>query len=171
MAHIFHFHAPPRKAREMVELAAAKQSGQVRTRRIRFAIFALACSLLLLILLAEFARAGGPQYVAGGSYFNSGLAGQPLTWSSGSINYYTDQGDLSAVLRGLDADAFVADAFSRWTSISTAAVSATHAGQLAENVSGANVVLNPDRTVTMPADVLAGSSAPVAIVYDADGDP
>jgi hypothetical protein len=152
-----------------MDRAAAKQSGQLRIRRIRIAIFVLVCSLLLLVLLVEFARAGGPQYVAGVSYFDSGLAGQQLTWPGGSVHYYTDQGDLSSVLRGQDADAFVANAFSRWTLISTAAVSATHAGQLAENVSGANVILNSDRTVTMPADVLPGSLAPVAIVYDEDG--
>src|SRR6266576_1989831 len=162
---IFHFHKPLHNAREIAQLSAK----QLRARRIRFAIFALASSLLLVILLVEFARAGGPQYVAGVSYFNSGLAGQPLTWPGGSVHYYTDQGDLSAVLRGQDADAFVADAFSRWTLISTAAVSATHAGHLAENGSGSNVILNSDRTVTMPADVLPGSLAPVEIIYDEDG--
>ena len=63
----------------------------------------------------------------------------------------------------------VAAAFSRWISISTATVSATRAGQLSEDISGANVIVNSDRTVTMPADALAGSSKPVAIVYDSDG--
>ncbi len=169
MAHMFRFHAPIDRAREIAELDAAKQCGELRSRRIRFALYALVLSILLLMVLVQFARAGGPEYVAGVSYFNSGLAGQPLTWPGGSIQYYTDQGDLSSTLRGQDADAFVADAFSRWTSISTAAVSATRAGQLAENVSGANVILNSDRTVTMPADVLAGSQNPVAIIYDADG--
>src|SRR5882757_3963434 len=163
MAYLFHFHAPLHKIRQM-DRAAAKQSVQLRIRRIRVAIFVLVCSLLLLVLLVEFARAGGPQYVAGVSYFDSGLAGRQLTWPGGSVHYYTDQGDLSSVLRGQDADAFVADAFSRWTLISTAAVSATHAGQLAENVSGSNVILNSDRTLTMPGDVLPGSLAPVAVV-------
>ncbi len=36
------------------------------------------------------AQAGGPKYIAGASYFNSGLAGTPLTWSQGAITYYTD---------------------------------------------------------------------------------
>ena len=121
MAYIFHFHAPLHKVRQMAYLAVMKQSTQLRDRRIRITIFVLACSLLLLVLLVEFARAGGPQYVAGVSYFNSGLAGQPLAWPGGSVHYYTDQGDLSSVLRGQDADAFVANAFSRWTLISTAA--------------------------------------------------
>jgi hypothetical protein len=37
----------------------------------------------------QFARAGGPRYIAGISYFNSGTAGTPLTWAEGAVNYYT----------------------------------------------------------------------------------
>jgi len=126
--------------------------------------------ILLLIALVEFARAGGPTYVAGVSYFNSGLAGQPITWPNGAITYFTDQGSLSPILAGPAADAFVADAFSRWTAISTAAGTATRAGQLAEDVNGANVILNADRTITMPADIQPSATAtPVAVAYDADG--
>jgi hypothetical protein len=126
-------------------------------------------NLSLLSLLSGFARAGEPEHVAGASYFNPGLAWQPLTWASGSVSYYTDQGDLSTILPGPDADALVAAAFSRWTLVSTAAVSATRGGQLSEDVSGTNVIFNDDRSVTMPADTLAGSTKPVAIIYDADG--
>jgi len=86
--------------------------------------------LTLLFTLMPLAHAGGPKYVAGVSYFSQGTAGTPLTWAQGAITYYTDQGDLSPILPGPSADAFVADAFSQWTSISTAAVSATRAGQL-----------------------------------------
>ena len=113
---------------------------------------------------------GGAAYVAGVSYFNSGQAGQSITWPNGAIAYFTDQGNLSPILSGPAADSFVADAFSRWTAISTAAVTATRAGQLAEDVSGANVILNADRTITMPADVQPdATTTPVAVVYDADG--
>jgi hypothetical protein len=64
----------------------------------------------------------------------------------------------------------VADAFSQWTSISTAAVTATRAGQLAEDVSGTNVYRNSDGTITMPADIMPlASGTPVGIVYDVDG--
>jgi hypothetical protein len=126
--------------------------------------------ILLLIALVGIARAGGPEYVAGVGYFNTGLAGQPVTWPSGAISYFTDQGSLSPILAGPGADAFVADAFSRWTSVPTSAVTATRAGQLAEDVSGANVILNADRTITMPADIQPSATAtPVAVVYDADG--
>lgn len=124
----------------------------------------------MLITFVQVGQAGGPKYVAGISYFNSGTAGTPLTWAQGQVNYYTDQGDLSPILPGASADAFVADAFSQWTSISTAAVAAIHAGQLAENVSGANVYRNPDGTITMPADIMPTAvGTPVGVVYDEDG--
>src|ERR1700680_363481 len=116
------------------------------------------------------AFAGGPKYVAGTTYFNSGTAGTPLTWSQGRLNYYTDRGNLSLILPGASADAFVADALSQWTSIPTAAISDVRAGQLAEDVSGANVSVNPDGSINIPADIEPGAVAtPIGIVYDADG--
>ena len=50
------------------------------------------------------AFAGGPKYVAGTTYFNSGRAGTPLTWSQGLLNYSTDRGNLSPILPGASAD-------------------------------------------------------------------
>jgi hypothetical protein len=124
---------------------------------------------LVMLALSELASAGGPGYVAGVNSFNAGTKGTPLVWTQGTINYYTDQGNLSSLLPGPSADAFVADAFSRWTSISTAAVSVAHAGQLAEDVSGANVSAS-NGVITMPADILPSAvNQPVSIVYDADG--
>src|SRR5579884_4413701 len=87
---------------------------------------------LLLVLMMSYAGAvhgGGPLNVAGVSWFNPGVAGTPLLWSGGVVNYYTDQGSLSPILNSSAADAFVADAFSRWASIPTAAVAANRAGQ------------------------------------------
>jgi hypothetical protein len=66
-----------------------------------------------LIFLPSAALAGGPKYVAGTTYFNSGTAGTPLNWSQGSVNYYTDRGNLSPILPGATADALVADAWSQ----------------------------------------------------------
>src|SRR5438876_4625599 len=129
-------------------------------------------ALVLLVLGVIFliAHAGGPKYVAGASYFDPAVKGAPLAWAQGSVQYYTDQGDLSPILLGPDADAFVADAFSRWTSVSTAAISATRAGQLGENVSGANVMANSDHTITLPVDIQSSAvDKPVALVYDFDG--
>ncbi len=126
--------------------------------------------IVLLLTLLQLARAGGPRYIAGVSYFNQGTAGTPLSWAQGEVNYYTDQGSLSSTVSGPQADALVADAFSQWTSISTVALSATHAGQLAENVNGSNVYRNSDGTITMPADILpTATGTPVGIVYDFDG--
>ncbi len=103
--------------------------------------------------------------MAGASYFDPTTMGTPVIWAQGTINYYTDQGDLSAILPGPSADTFVAAAFASWTSIPTAAVSATRGGQLAEDVDGANLTLTGT-----PADILPGAtSTPVGIVYDLDG--
>ncbi|MFI5070454.1 MAG: IPT/TIG domain-containing protein [Terriglobales bacterium] len=124
----------------------------------------------ILVVFASAALAGGPKYVAGTTFFNSGTAGTPLTWSQGTVKYFTDQGNLSPILTGPTADAFVADAWNQWTSIATVAVVAVHAGQLAEDVSGANVTVNSDRTINVPADIMPSAIAtPVGIVYDVDG--
>ena len=132
--------------------------------------FRLLAIIALIFLLIRVVRAGGPKYIVGVSYFNPGTMGTPLTWPEGGISYYTDQGDLSPVFPGASADALVADSFSQWTSISTAAISAVHAGQLGEDVNGNNVYANPDGTVTMPADILpSATGTPVGIVYDEDG--
>jgi hypothetical protein len=146
----------------------SKRSRRV-TLRLGF-VYPGAAVFVLLLTFMQLARAGGPRYVAGISYFNQGTAGTPLTWAQGAVNYYTDQGSLSPTVSGPQGDALVADAFSQWTSIPTAAVSATHAGQLAEDVSGANVYRNSDGSITMPADIMpTATGTPVGIVYDVDG--
>jgi hypothetical protein len=132
--------------------------------------FRLAAALAVVIFFAMMARAGGPKYVAGSSYFNSATMGQPLTWSLGQVNYYTDQGDLSPILPNSLANAFVANAFSQWTSVSTAALTASNAGQLAEDVNGSNIAVNSNGTVSAPADITSSATqTPVGIVYDYDG--
>src|SRR5580700_4526986 len=132
--------------------------------------FRLATALAIVVLFAVLARAGGPEYVAGSSYFNSSTMGQPLTWSLGQVNYYTDQGDLSPVLPNAAANAFVAGAFAQWTSVSTAALTATSGGQLAEDVNGENIVADSYGTITAPADITSSATqTPVGIVYDYDG--
>jgi hypothetical protein len=172
MSRVIHFHhRQPKQATPPTQLAEIERRIVVKSWWQRpVVIYSIAIALMLLIALVELARAGGPEYVAGVSYFNAGVAGQPITWAGGTLNYYTDQGNLSAILPGSSADAFVADAFSRWTSIPTAALSATRAGQLAEDVNGTNVILNPDRTITLPADIQpTATDKPLGIVYDADG--
>src|SRR6185437_65079 len=128
-------------------------------------IFALA----MVLQLASIANAGGPAYVAGASYFDSSTVGSPLTWAQGTLSYYTDQGNLSAILPGSTADTFVANAFAAWTAIPTAAISATHSGQLGEDVTGLNLAV-ANGVITTPADIAPTATAtPIGIVYDQDG--
>ena len=128
----------------------------------------IACLASFLVLSCAVGLAGGPRNIAGASGYNSGLAGTPITWPNGQVSYYTDQGDLSPQLPNSSADQFVADAFARWTSISSAALRATRAGALDEDVNGASVYLL-NGTLYFPVDVQPDSSKPLAIVYDADG--
>jgi IPT/TIG domain-containing protein len=130
----------------------------------------LATALAIVLVFAAIARAGGPVYVAGSSYFNSGTMGQPLIWSLGQVNYYTDQGDLSPILPNASANALVASSFLQWTSVSTASLTATNAGQLAEDVNGSNIAVNSNGIVTAPADITpSATQTPIGIVYDYDG--
>jgi hypothetical protein len=132
--------------------------------------FRLATALAIVLSFAILARAGGPKYVAGSSYFNPSTMGQPLTWSLGQVNYYTDQGDLSPILPNATANAFVASAFAQWTSVSTAALTANNAGQLAEDVNGSNIAVDSNGTITAPADITpSATQTPMGIVYDYDG--
>jgi hypothetical protein len=130
----------------------------------------LAATAAMILFVALLSRAGGPKNVAGTSYFNSGSTGQPLVWPQGLITYYTDQGSLSPILPNASANSFVASAFSVWTSVPTAAITATRGGQLAEDVNGSNVILNANGTITMPADIQpTATGKPVGVVYDYDG--
>lgn len=132
--------------------------------------FQLMTVLTLVLSFVGITRAGGPEYVAGSSYFNASTMGQPLTWSEGQVNYYTDQGDLSPILPNSAANALVTNAFLQWTSVPTAAVVANAAGQLAEDVNGSNIVVDSNGIITAPADITsAATQMPVGIVYDYDG--
>jgi hypothetical protein len=138
-------------------------------RRVRTFLAATA-AVTIFFSLATPALAGGPEYVAGSSYFYSTNMGQPLTWANGQVNYYTDQGDLSPILPNATANTFVAAAFQQWTAVSTAAVTATAAGQLAEDVNGSDIAVNAEGMVTAPPDITsAATQTPVGIVYDYDG--
>src|SRR5580692_5869870 len=142
----------------------------LRNSSARSFFFRLATAVAIVLLCAVLARAGGPKNVAGSSYFDPSTMGQPITWSLGVVNYYTDQGDLSPILPNAAANLFVASAFTQWTSVSTAALTAVDAGQLAEDVNGANIAINSNGTVTAPADITpSATQSPVGVVYDFDG--
>jgi len=136
----------------------------------RSLLLRLVLALAIVLCFALLSRAGGPEYVAGTTYFTSAAPGQPLVWAGGQIFYYTDQGDLSPILPNAAANTFVASAFSVWTSVPTAAVVATSPGELAEDVNGTNVTVNPDGTLNLPADIQPTAvGTPVGVVYDYDG--
>lgn len=140
------------------------------SRKIGLFILRLAVALAIVLLFALLSRAGGPKSVAGTSYFDASTAGQPLTWPNGQIIYYTDQGDLSPILSNAAANSLVANAFSQWTSIPTAAFSAATGGQLTEDVNGGNITVNASGEISGPVDITPlATSTPVGVVYDYDG--
>jgi IPT/TIG domain len=129
-------------------------------------------TLILVIFLtgnAVISHAGGPAFVAGSGY-DPGVEGQALVWANGSVQYFTDQGDLSPILTGAQADALIATVFSTWTSVPGVALTAAQGGHLAEDVNGSNIVVAPDGTISSPADITSSAvGTPVGIVYDYDG--
>lgn len=129
----------------------------------------LSMSVLLLLACALPAIAGGPAYVAGSGY-DPGVKGHALVWANAHITYYTDQGALSPLLTDVQADTMVATAFTSWTTVWGASLTASQAGHLAEDVNGTNVISNPDGTISLPTDIQSSAlTTPVAIVYDYDG--
>ena len=125
--------------------------------------------VVFLFWSAMASYAAGPAFVAGSGY-NAGVEGQPLVWANASVEYFTDQGNLSPILTGTQADAFVATAVSAWTSIPGVTLTVMQAGHLAEDVNGSNIEANGMGMVTAPADIVStATGTPVGIVYDYDG--
>jgi hypothetical protein len=125
--------------------------------------------LLALAMMPALAVAGGPKYIAGSSYFNSGLEGQPIAWANGKISYYVDQGALSSYVTHTQAVAMVDAAAALWSNVATAAVALSDQGTLAEDVTGSNLKAS-SRVITAPADVTpAATGYSVAVLFDADG--
>ena len=142
----------------------------------------IAAWLLASLLVPASAVAGGPKHVAGVSYFNPGVVGQPLHWANGQLNYYVDQGPLNSSVTNQQAKAMVDAAATLWSAIPTAGVTLTDMGALNEDVNGANfLVSGTNFTVTNeqtsqlgiiiePADITpSATNYPLAIIFDADG--
>lgn len=126
----------------------------------------LACALFA----SPAARAGGPRYVAGTSYFNPAAAGQPVHWANGQLDYYVDQGPLNSSVANQQATAMVDAAAALWNAVPTAGVTLTDKGALNEDVNGSDIVANSSGQITAPADVTpAATNYPVGVIYDADG--
>lgn len=125
-----------------------------------------ACTICLVICQPVFA--GGPKYVAGATYFNSAVMGQPVVWANGQVRYLVDQGALGPLSNG-QAVAMVDAAAAVWNAVPTAAVELIDAGSLAEDVNGSNVLAG-NGTLAAPSDVTpAATATPVAVIFDSDG--
>ncbi len=125
---------------------------------------------MLLALGPAGVIAGGPKYVAGVSYFNPAVLGQPVHWTNGKVNYYVDQGALSNTVTNQQATAMVDAAAALWSAVPTAGVTLTDMGQLNEDVNGSNIAVNATGQITAPADVTpSATSDPLGVIYDADG--
>ena len=124
---------------------------------------------ILVICVPVALHAGGPAFIAGAG-FAPGVEGQALIWANGSVQYFTDQGNLSPILAGSQADALVATAFSAWTAVPGTLLTAAQAGHLAEDVNGSNIETDGFGIVTGPADITSSATGnPIGIVYDYDG--
>ncbi len=127
-------------------------------------------AFLLFVLVPAAAFAGGPKYVAGVSYFNASVVGQPVRWAQGQVNYYVDQGPLNATVSNQQATAMVDAAAALWSAVPTAGVTLTDKGELNEDVNGSNIVAAADSQIAQPADVApSATDYPVGVIYDADG--
>jgi hypothetical protein len=124
----------------------------------------------LLALGCTAAVAGGPKYIAGASYFNAAVMGQPVHWAGGQVSYYVDQGPLNSSISNQQATAMVDAAAALWSAVPTAGVNLVDQGQLNEDVSGADVQANAQGQFAAPADVTpAAANYPLAVIFDADG--
>jgi hypothetical protein len=127
-------------------------------------------ALFLFSLLAPLtAWAGGPKYVAGTSFFNPGVVGQPIHWAGGQLHYFVDQGALSSSVSNQQATAMVDAAAAVWSAVPTAGVTLTDRGALNEDVNGSNIAASNGQ-ITNPYDVTPQATGyPVGVIYDEDG--
>ena len=88
----------------------------------------MAACLLGMVIAPSTLFAGGPKYVAGVSYFNPAVLGQPVHWSGGQVQYYVDQGPLNGQIGNQQATAMVDAAAALWSAVPTAAVTLVDAG-------------------------------------------
>ena len=130
-------------------------------------------SLFLSFFLVMPVMAGGPKYVAGVTYFDPGVLGQPVVWAGGRVNYFVDQGALGT-LTNAQAKAMVDTAAAVWNVVPTAAVLLTDAGSLGEDVTGSNTFAGSAvpqvLSFAAPSDVSpSATTMPVGVIFDTDG--
>ena len=127
-------------------------------------------ALLLLGLFASGSLvAGGPRRVAGTSFFDPAVVGQPVHWLGGQVRYFVDQGPLNDSVSNLQATVMVDAAAALWSAVPTAGVNLVNAGGLNEDVNGSNVVAS-NGVFSQPADVAPSATGyPVGVIFDTDG--
>ncbi|MGA8670404.1 MAG: hypothetical protein WB679_11035 [Terracidiphilus sp.] len=127
-------------------------------------------ALLLLGLFASGSLvAGGPRRVAGTSFFDPAVVGQPVHWLGGQVRYFVDQGPLNDSVSNLQATVMVDAAAALWSAVPTAGVNLVNAGALNEDVNGSNVVAS-NGVFAQPADVAPSATGyPVGVIFDTDG--
>ncbi len=137
-----------------------------RLSRLR-TVVRVGCILPLFASTSLFA--GGPKYVAGVSFFNPGVVGQPVHWAGGQVSYYVDQGPLTSSIDNQQATAMVDAAAALWSSVPTAGVTLARMGSLNEDVNGANI-LPGNQSIAQPSDATPSATGyPLAVIYDSDG--
>jgi len=124
------------------------------------------CALSLALVLAPaVAFAGGPRYVAGSTYFNPAVMGQPVRWANGQVDYYVDQGPLSHSVSNQQAVAMVDAAAALWSTVPTAGVTLVNRGPLNEDVSASNITVDSSGQITAPADITSSAANyPVSVI-------
>ena len=138
-------------------------------RFVRLSIQRAAAVLGLLLLLPCAAGARGPRSIAGITYFNPAVLGQPVHRANGEVRYFVDQGALNATVSNQNATAMVDAAAALWSAVPTAGVTLTDSGSLNEDVNGANILAGK-QLIAQPSDVTpSATSYPVGVIYDADG--
>jgi len=133
-------------------------------------------------LVPAAALAGGPKFIAGTSFFNPSVVGQPFHWANGQLNYYVDQGPLSASVTNQQARAMVDAVAALWNAVPTTGVTLTDMGSLNEDVSGANIAVSGTNftvtgqqldqlgVITAPSDITpSATSFPLGVIFDTDG--
>jgi len=126
--------------------------------------------LVVILSLTLSSFAGAPRWVAGSSYFDASVKGQPVHWKNGVISYYLDQNGLTPLAYHTLLTSLVAQSANVWNNVPTAAVSITNGGSLNEDVSGSNVTVGSNGSITMPTDIQStATSKPLDVIYDADG--
>ncbi|HWA95550.1 MAG TPA: IPT/TIG domain-containing protein [Terracidiphilus sp.] len=139
-----------------------------RTQNIRIAQAILIFEVALAFSPVT-ALAGGPKYIAGSTYFDPAVLGQPVHWKNGILNYYVDQGPLNASVPNAQAVAMVDAAAAIWSAVPTAGVVLTDKGSLNEDVNGLNTAAG-NKVFAAPSDMTPTATAyPVGVVFDADG--